>query len=95
VQLSDTKSVEANEKLGFKADMRDYTIGVQMLADIGIKRMKLLTNNPKKIEGLERYGIEIIERVPLVIKADENNERYLKTKKEKLGHYLEDKGFVE
>jgi len=88
-------TVEANEKLGFKADLRDYTIGVQILADIGITRMKLLTNNPKKIEGLEKYGIKIIERVPLVIKADENNKKYLKTKKEKLGHYLEDKGFVE
>lgn len=87
-------TVEANEKLGFKADMRDYTIGVQILADLGVQRMKLLTNNPKKIEGLEKYGIKIVERVPLVIKADENNERYLKTKKEKLGHYLEDKGFV-
>jgi 3,4-dihydroxy 2-butanone 4-phosphate synthase / GTP cyclohydrolase II len=88
-------TVEANEKLGFRADMRDYTVGVQMLADLGLKKIRLLTNNPKKIEGLEKYGIEIVERIPLVIKPNTQNEKYLKAKKEKLGHYLEDKGFVE
>jgi 3,4-dihydroxy 2-butanone 4-phosphate synthase / GTP cyclohydrolase II len=88
-------TVEANEKLGFKADMRDYTIGVQILADLGIKKIKLITNNPKKIEGLEKYGIKIVERVPLIIKPNTTNEKYLKAKKEKLGHYLEDKGVVE
>ena len=87
-------TVEANEKLGFKADMRDYTIGVQILADLGIKRIRLMTNNPRKIEGLEKYGIEIVERVPLIIKPNPYNKRYLKAKKEKLGHYLEDKGVV-
>jgi len=87
-------TVEANEKLGFKADMRDYTIGVQILADLGIKRIKLMTNNPKKIEGLEKYGIKIVERVPLIIKPTTANKKYLDAKKEKLGHYLEDKGFV-
>ena len=88
-------TVEANEKLGFKADMRDYTVGVQILADLGIRRMKLITNNPKKIEGLEKYGIKIVERIPLIIKPNTKNIKYLKAKKEKLGHYLEDKGFVE
>jgi len=87
-------TVEANEKLGFKADMRDYTVGVQILADLGIKKMRLMTNNPKKIEGLEKYGIKIVERVPLIIKPTTINKKYLEAKKEKLGHYLEDKGFV-
>jgi len=88
-------TVEANEKLGFKADVRDYTVGVHILADLGIKRMKLMTNNPKKIEGLEKYGIKIVERVPLIIKPTTTNKRYLEAKKEKLGHQLEDKGVVE
>lgn len=88
-------TVEANEKLGFKADMRDYTVGVQILADLGLKRIRLVTNNPKKIEGLEKYGIEIVERVPLIIKPNTNNKKYLEAKKNKLGHDLEDKGFVE
>lgn len=87
-------TVEANEKLGFKADARDYTVGVQILADLGIKRMKLITNNPKKIEGLEKYGIKIVERVPLITKPTTTNKKYLEAKKEKLGHDLEDKGIV-
>ena len=88
-------TVEANEKLGFKADMRDYTIGVQILADLGIKNIKLMTNNPKKIEGLEKYGIKVVERIPLIIKPTTTNKKYLEAKKNKLGHYLEDKGVVE
>ena len=87
-------TVEANEKLGFKADIRDYTVGVQILADLGIKRMRLMTNNPKKIEGMEKYGIKIVERIPLIIKPTTTNKRYLEAKREKLGHQLEDKGVV-
>lgn len=81
-------TVEANEALGFKADLRDYGIGAQILADIGLSKIRLLTNNPKKIVGLEGYGLEVIERVPLVVRPSRNNERYLSTKKEKLGHVL-------
>jgi len=87
-------TVEANEKLGFKADIRDYTVGVQILADLGIKRIRLMTNNPKKIQGLEKYGIKIVERVPLIMKVTTANKKYLKAKKEKLGHDLENKGIV-
>lgn len=87
-------TVEANEKLGFKPDERDYTIGAQILADLGLSSIRLLTNNPRKIEGLENYGLNIVERVPLVIKPNKHTEKYLKTKKEKLGHLIEDKGVV-
>ena len=87
-------TVEANLKLGFKADARDYTIGAQILADLGLSRIKLLTNNPRKIEGLGKYGLEIVERIPIVIKPNKSNKKYLQTKKEKLGHFLEEKGIV-
>ncbi len=87
-------TVQANIKLGFMADARDYTIGAQILADLGLSTIRLLTNNPKKISGLEKYGLEIAERVPILIKSNKNNKKYLKTKKEKLGHYLEEKGVV-
>ena len=87
-------TVEANQTLGFKADLRDYTVGAQILADLGITKMKLLTNNPRKIEGLGKYGLEITQRVPIIIKPNNANKKYLKTKKEKLGHYLEDKGII-
>jgi 3,4-dihydroxy 2-butanone 4-phosphate synthase/GTP cyclohydrolase II len=82
-------TVEANLELGFKADLRDYGIGAQILADIGVKKMRLLTNNPKKIVGLEGYGIAVTSRVPIVIEPTENNIRYLRTKKKKMGHLLE------
>lgn len=79
-------TVEANEELGFKADLRDYGIGAQILVDLGISEMRLMTNNPKKVVGLESYGLKIVERVPIETDANEFNSRYLKTKAEKLGH---------
>jgi len=81
-------TVEANEKLGFPADLRDYGIGAQILMDLGVRKIKLLTNNPRKIKGLEGYGLEVVERVPLVIEPNKNNLHYLETKKSKLGHLL-------
>src|SRR3989338_5448095 len=87
-------TVEANLRLGFKADARDYTTGAQILADLGLKSIRLLTNNPRKILGLEKYGLEIVERIPIIIKPNKSNKKYLKTKQERLGHYLEDKGVV-
>lgn len=81
-------TVEANLALGFKADLRDYGIGAQILADLGVKKVNLMTNNPRKISGLSGYGIEIVNRVPIQLETNEKNEYYLKTKKEKLGHIL-------
>lgn len=81
-------TVEANESLGFGADLREYGIGAQILVDLGLNRIRLLTNNPRKIVGLEGYGLQIVERVPLVAKPTEHSRRYLQTKKDKLGHLL-------
>src|SRR5262245_12019988 len=81
-------TVEANEKLGFKPDQRDYGIGAQILRDLGIRTMRLLTNNPRKFIGLEGYGLSVAESVPLEISSTEHTLKYLKTKKEKLGHRL-------
>lgn len=81
-------TVEANEKLGFKADLRDYGIGAQIIADLGITTIKLITNNPRKIVGLEGYGLKIVDRIPIKMEAKEENKFYLDTKKAKLGHML-------
>ncbi|MCK7606758.1 bifunctional 3,4-dihydroxy-2-butanone-4-phosphate synthase/GTP cyclohydrolase II [Geobacillus stearothermophilus] len=81
-------TVEANEKLGFPADLRDYGIGAQILKDLGVTKMRLLTNNPRKIAGLKGHGLEVVERVPLQMPAKKENEKYLRTKYEKLGHML-------
>ena len=81
-------TVEANEELGFEADLRDYGLGAQILVDLGIKKIKLLTNNPKKLIGLEGYHLEIVGRVPIEVEPQENNIEYLKTKREKMGHLL-------
>lgn len=81
-------TVEANQALGFKADLRDYGIGAQVLADLGLRRLRLMTNNPAKVAGIQGYGLEIVEHVPLVATPTEYNERYLQTKREKMGHQL-------
>ena len=81
-------TVEANNKLGFSSDLREYGIGAQILKECGVKKMKLLTNNPKKIIGLEGYNLEVVGREPIEIKSNSSNEKYLKTKRDKLGHLL-------
>jgi 3,4-dihydroxy 2-butanone 4-phosphate synthase/GTP cyclohydrolase II len=81
-------TVEANQKLGFAPDLREYGVGAQILVDLGVRKMRMLTNNPRKIIGLEGYGLEIVERVPIELEACPQNIDYLKAKKEKLGHLL-------
>jgi len=81
-------TVEANEKLGFRADLRDYGVGAQILRDLGVRKMRLMTNNPKKIIGLNGYGLEVVERVSIEITPNEYNEKYLTVKRDKLGHLI-------
>jgi 3,4-dihydroxy 2-butanone 4-phosphate synthase/GTP cyclohydrolase II len=83
-------TVEANEKLGFPADKRDYGIGAQILRDLGLRQIRILTNNPKKTNRLGVYGLEVTEQLPIQMKSNPNNRRYLQTKREKLGHLLEE-----
>ena len=81
-------TVEANEALGFKPDLRDYGLGSQVLYDLGVRKMRLMSNNPAKRAGLHGFGLEIVETVPIVAASSEFSQRYLQTKKEKLGHSL-------
>jgi 3,4-dihydroxy 2-butanone 4-phosphate synthase/GTP cyclohydrolase II len=81
-------TVEANQKLGYEVDLREYGLGAQILVDLGLKTIRLLTNNPKKIVGLKGYGLKVIEQVPIRVKPNPHNERYLRTKREKMGHLL-------
>ena len=81
-------TVQANLKLGFPMDLREYGLGAQILVDLGLKTIRLLTNNPKKVVGLEGYGLEIIEQVPIRVRPNQHNARYLRTKRDKLGHLL-------
>ena len=85
-QGSDT--VEANLQLGFKPDLRDYGVGAQILVSLGLEKIKLITNNPRKIVGIEGYGLTVVERIPIEITPQESNVHYLRTKKTKLGHIL-------
>ncbi|MBI1913777.1 MAG: bifunctional 3,4-dihydroxy-2-butanone-4-phosphate synthase/GTP cyclohydrolase II [Planctomycetes bacterium] len=89
-QQEELDTVEANLRLGFAPDLRHYGIGAQILVDLGVRDIRLLTNNPKKVVGIEGYGLNIVERVPIQVPANPNNYHYLKTKKEKLGHHLDD-----
>ena len=79
---------EANHALGFRADLRHYGIGAQILVDLGLKNLRILTNNPKKIVGIEGYDLRVVERLPIEIPATDDNREYLRTKKDKLGHIL-------
>jgi len=81
-------TVEANKKLGYPMDLREYGLGAQILVDLGLKTIRLLTNNPKKVVGLDGYGLKIVEQVPIRISPNPHNEKYLKTKREKLGHLI-------
>ncbi len=81
-------TVDANEKLGYPPDMREYGVGAQILHDLGVRQMRLLTNNPKKLAGLKGYGLEIVEQLPISTEPHEHNRRYLETKRDRMGHLL-------
>ncbi|MEM9236716.1 MAG: GTP cyclohydrolase II, partial [Verrucomicrobiota bacterium] len=81
-------TIEANEKLGFSADLRDYGMGAQILQDLGLGKIRLMTNNPKKVVGLEGYGLEIVEQLPISLPSNPHNERYLETKRDRMGHSI-------
>jgi 3,4-dihydroxy 2-butanone 4-phosphate synthase/GTP cyclohydrolase II len=87
-------TVEANKILGFKADPRDYSIGASILKELGLTTIRLITNNPVKIKGLEMLGIRVTGRVPIIVRCNKYNKKYLLTKREKLGHIFEDEGFI-
>ncbi|HKL76756.1 MAG TPA: bifunctional 3,4-dihydroxy-2-butanone-4-phosphate synthase/GTP cyclohydrolase II, partial [Gammaproteobacteria bacterium] len=84
--------VEANTELGYQPDLRNYGVGAQILRQLGVRQLRLMTNNPKKIIGLRGYGLEVVERVPLVCPTHPHNERYLAAKRDKLGHMLPPEG---
>jgi 3,4-dihydroxy 2-butanone 4-phosphate synthase/GTP cyclohydrolase II len=81
-------TIEANEKLGFGSDLRDYGMGAQILYDLGVRKIRLMTNNPKKVVGLEGYGLEIVEQLPISLPSNPHNARYLETKRDRMGHHL-------
>ena len=85
-QVEKLDTVEANQRLGYPADLREYGIGAQILFDLGVRQIRLLTNNPKKVVGVDGYGLRIVERVPLQLPTTPHNERYIATKRNKLGH---------
>ena len=81
-------TVEANRKLGFPTDLREYGLGAQILVDLGVRKIRLLTNNPKKVVGLEGYGLEIVKQLPIKVSPNPHNQKYLRTKREKMGHKI-------